>query len=1242
MSRRRTLLRWFGVGSLLFLALISAFALWLLYSDRGRDIALQQLQSALPAGSTLRWQSAQGPLAGPLTLRGLHFSIPQQRDSKCIPSASTSCAMGVLKVEISELTLDIALLPLLGKTLRVDTLTLRNAALDLPHSETPFELPQWPDVLPQLDLPLTIHADTIAVDTLQVLEEGQRQLMLHRARGGLRLGNGWLQLTQLQLDTDRGAIRTAQARLDTTGGLAKINVSLQGQFPGAAQLNFTLAGTTSTPHWQLTAQAEALDLALLTSGTPSKDALHFNLEANGVGGTAQLHGKVQQGEFSAVLQPSKIQLQKQKLSLQPLIIDLLEGRVEANGFADLHDSNSTAVQLALTARGLHWSGGDAGAVTIQGDADLNIAGSLEQWQINGQTRLQRAADHANIDLRGNGNRTGIHFDTLTATMPQGQLQAKGDLQWQPALRWNANAELSGFDPGYFLPDWPGTIHGALSSQGEQLGNGTLNAHVEARSIRGQLRKRALSGEATLDMQGERYSGDITLALGNSKLRAKGQWGDTLTLDASATPLLLNDVLPSATGQLQGTLQLRGTRNAPTITADLRGSALTFGDYRIQQFSANGHLPWHSGKGSLLVSASDIALGTSLDSLRLRLDGAISDLQIDANIHSSALGTLTAQGALQQRNTTWQAALSALKFAPVQGNAWTLQQATNGSWNGNHFTLAPTCLQADIGGSLCAQANWPREGLRLQGKALPLALLADVLPKQENGRPWAFIGDADLEANLTPSGSAWQATVQLTSSSGGLRQQQKARRNLFEYRDLQLNAKLNAQTIDAHASAALDSTGKLDARLATGWSDSANLIGSLQLSTHELTWMELLSPDIVAPTGQLDINMQLSGKRTQPLLAGTAQLQNFAAELPALGVDLHHGNVELQAQPDGSARIQGSARTGSNTNTALLNVDGHLGWQDDTTPLQLRVYGTNVLLADTRQLRLFASPDLQISYRAGNPLQVRGSVNVPEANLHLERLEMSTAPSADVVVVDPIKQAESTPLATDIDLTVVVGERVHIDGYGLSGTLAGSLRIRQPSGRDTRATGALEIGGRYRAYGQDLSITQGKLIWSNTEIGDPLLDIRAERVIGDVTAGVSVKGRASVPQASVWSDPAMSQSEALAYLTLGRSLPSLSSREAEQINVAKSALNAGAGLLASQLGKHIGLDDAGVSQSRALGGEVLGVGKYLSPKLYVSYGVSLLGTGQVVTFKYLLRKGFDLQIESSTVENRASVNWRTEK
>ena len=123
---------------------------------------------------------------------------------------------------------------------------------------------------------------------------------------------------------------------------------------------------------------------------------------------------------------------------------------------------------------------------------------------------------------------------------------------------------------------------------------------------------------------------------------------------------------------------------------------------------------------------------------------------------------------------------------------------------------------------------------------------------------------------------------------------------------------------------------------------------------------------------------------------------------------------------------------------------------------------------------------------------------------------------------------------------------------------------------------------------------------------------------------------------------MDESEALSYLALGRPLSTASSDESKQLDAASAALAAGGSLLAGQLGARIGLDDAGMIDSRTLGGSVFGVGKYLSPKLYVGYGVSLLGTGQVLTLKYLLRKGFDIQIESSTVENRGSVNWRKEK
>jgi translocation and assembly module TamB len=408
-------------------------------------------------------------------------------------------------------------------------------------------------------------------------------------------------------------------------------------------------------------------------------------------------------------------------------------------------------------------------------------------------------------------------------------------------------------------------------------------------------------------------------------------------------------------------------------------------------------------------------------------------------------------------------------------------------------------------------------------------------------------------------------------------------------------------------------------------------------------MELFSPDIVEPTGKLAGRITLGGTRAAPTIGGNAHLSGFATELPALAIAPHDGDVHLDALPDGTARIAGTLVSGNGT----LRVDGSLGWRGDralseSAPLVLNVRGSNVLVSDTRDLHAVVDPDVVVRYAARQPLQVTGTVTVPEARIDLERLDSGVSVYADVVGLDPASPEEGLATPLQLDLTLAMGDDVRLNGFGLDGTLGGQLRVVSRPGGEMTGNGALDVGGRYTAYGQKLDITRGRLVWQNGPIDDPILDIRAERDVGDVTAGISVTGRASRPQAEVWSDPATDQSEALAYLALGRPLSTVSGDESRQLDAASAALSAGSSVLASQLGARIGLDDAGVTQSRALGGSVLGVGKYLSPRVYVGYGVSLLGTGQVLTLKYLLRKGFDIEIESSTVENRASVNWRLER
>ncbi|WP_314404868.1 translocation/assembly module TamB domain-containing protein, partial [Stenotrophomonas rhizophila] len=397
------------------------------------------------------------------------------------------------------------------------------------------------------------------------------------------------------------------------------------------------------------------------------------------------------------------------------------------------------------------------------------------------------------------------------------------------------------------------------------------------------------------------------------------------------------------------------------------------------------------------------------------------------------------------------------------------------------------------------------------------------------------------------------------------------------------------------------------------------------------------PDIVRPTGLIEGHVSLRGTRGTPSLGGEATLSKFKGEFPALGLTFDEGKGSFTAQPDGSAKITAQANSGQGT----LFVDGGLSWFGDAQPLQLHIHGENVLLANTPELRVIANPNLDFTL-AGTAMQLRGSVHVPEADLDLERLDRGTSVSEDVVVLDPVDPEETPTSPLDMDLTVSLGDKVKMSGFGLKGALGGKMQVWSRPGREMTANGGLEVSGRYKAYGQDLTITRGNLSWNYNAVADPRINIRAERTIGDVVAGIDVSGRAQSPRVDVWSTPAMSQSEALAYLVLGRSLTGASSDQAQQVNAASAAISAGSGLLASQLGAKLGLDDAGVSQSRALGGSVIGVGKYISPKLYVGYGVSLVGSGSVLTLKYLLRRGFDVEVESSTVENRGSLNWRKEK
>src|SRR5262249_26686275 len=322
--------------------------------------------------------------------------------------------------------------------------------------------------------------------------------------------------------------------------------------------------------------------------------------------------------------------------------------------------------------------------------------------------------------------------------------------------------------------------------------------------------------------------------------------------------------------------------------------------------------------------------------------------------------------------------------------------------------------------------------------------------------------------------------------------------------------------------------------------------------------------------------------------------------------------------DNGVDFQGSTRIGSGT----AHAKGRLEWHNSLPYGKVNVQGTNLRVTDVPEALIEASPDLDFNIN-GRKIEVAGTVKVPNAKIVPADLTGAVRSSSDEVIVGQEPKDPSKRFEVVSTITLSLADHVSIDTSGLTGRLTGNITVRSGYDEVTSATGELNIEqGKYTAYARKLDIQRGRLIFTGGPVGNPGIDIRAIKEFPDVKAGVNVRGTLLQPRLSFFSDPSLTQSQTVSLVLGGGPLETAQNRQGTAGN---ELLAQGGAILAQQLGSHVGIEDVSL-ESDLTNQTSLVLGRYLSPRLYVSYGVALTEQLNVLKLRYSLGDRWTIKTE----------------
>lgn len=849
---------------------------------------------------------------------------------------------------------------------------------------------------------------------------------------------------------------------------------------------------------------------------------------------------------------------------------------------------------------------------------------------------QRLKEPCDLQLQGNGNQQQLQLAALQLTTPSGSVQATAQIAWSPVVHWQSR---------FTLQD--------LTLQQERLGMLTLGGVFEASGqvasnqwqlepsrlqLQGILNTQpiALSGQFSRQANGQWHTPQLQLSLGTNQLDLRGELGAHCNLQALIKAPRLSGLLPGLAGAIKGKLTLSGTLKQPQLQSDLLLEQFHWQQLSIAQAVLKSQITaGNSADGQTTLRIQQLRHPElTVDQLELTAKGDEQQHQVQLQVQGTPIaGRLQLQGRFDRQTTHWHGTLANVQLQTPVGE-WCPTQAIQMAYqhpqqhwtvNAHRWRHAQAVLSIP---TLTYQAGTAEALVEIQ--RLDLALLHPLLHSV-----------TQLQGVVTgrsrfhwPRGERWpRFTLALQGQQIKVIPLIQEEPFPLECQRLRLNFQLSPDKVVLDSQLLLAKQGMIQTYLQVDDPQTERqLSGHVQLKALTLSSLaDSVKTPIASASGVMNGTVRFAGTVARPQLLGGVTLTE--GHLPTLlPIDnLKNGQLTLQFKGQ-QAQLTGHFQT----EHGQLQLQGNTQWRHwREWSSDLTVKGDPLIVNWSPEIQLTVLPDLHLISTPGQ-IKLQGALIIPRAQITIDALPSSAVKVSkhEVLLNNALQPKKKTANQWEIlsDLTLSLGEDVQLTGFGLQIQLEGDLKVKQAQ-QGVGLYGQINIPqGRLHAYGQSLLIRKGKLLFSGP-VDRLLLDLEAirdpEKTEDQVIAGLLVHGLSDAPQLTIFSEPALPQMEALAYLLNGRKqADGQYNTLAAQISL--SVLQSGKlvklqGLthFIGQVGEAFGISDLSLDTAVVGNNSQIVISGYLKRDLQFKYGIDF----STLTLRYRLRPRLYLEMVS---------------